>query len=158
MIDLPKTTGYKSRIINAIIDFVKGERISSVVGGQLKQTADGKTLVIGANGIASDAKRPWGVKSISGTTLTLENCYFQWGRELKKAADLTFSLTAGNYDLWAMLSADTGSCVLSSDPTSDSDGQLFPVAIYRLNVAITSGSASVTFELNYLGSQVVIMS
>jgi hypothetical protein len=158
MIDVPKITGFRSRTINAIIDMVKSERITSVVGGKIKQTADGKTLVIGSNGIASEAKRTWGVKSISGTTLTLENCYFQWGRELKKAADLTFSLTAGNYDLWAMLSADTGSCVLSSDPTSDSDGQLFPVAIYRLNVAITSGAASVTFELNYIGSQVVIMS
>ena len=158
MIDLPKTTGYKSRIINAIIDFVKGERISSVVGGQLKQTADGKTLIIGASTIGAEAKRPWSVKSISGTTLTLENCYFQWGRELKKASDLTFSLTAGNYDLYAMLSSSTGSCILSSDPTADSDGQLFPVAIYRMNVAITSGAASVTFEINYIGSQVVIMS
>lgn len=158
MIDVPKITGFRSRTINAIIDMVKSERITSVVGGKIKQTADGKTLVIGSNTIGAEAKRPWSVKSISGTTLTLENCYFQWGRELKKAADLTFSLTAGNYDLWAMLSADTGSCVLSSDPTSDSDGQLFPVAIYRLNVAITSGSASVTFEINYIGSQVVIMS
>jgi len=158
MINIPKITGYRSRVINALIDAVKGAEIVSVIGGKLKQTPEGKTLIIDSVGFGSEAKKPWGVKSVVGSVLTLENCYFQWGRELKKAADLTLSLIDGEYDVYAMLSSNTGTCKLSTDPTDDSDEQLFPVAIYRVKVAITAGAASVEFLLNYSGSQVVIMS
>lgn len=151
-------SGYRAKEINELQDTIRACQINTIIGGQIKRTPSGCTIIIDS-GVSSAAPnpKPFDIKSITNNTITFGNCFYQWGRSLLGGGEMTYTASAGTYNIYAMLS-DTLPCKIVNDPNDNEDGQLNPVALYRVTVTINSGVASVSILCDLRGSQVVIMS
>jgi hypothetical protein len=168
MIFLQKISGFRSGIINALIDCVREQRPVAGPGVLLSEGPGGTVITIDRRSPAIDAPTPW-APTIGDATLTIADPIYLRSPKYVIPADLTFSLVAadgsgdyycgvkisvidGTIDSTLLISKTLSNVVYTSLSAANADADHMRLLVCILTCSVTGAVTTWSIKLRCITS------